>query len=270
MMQLLLPEVRGHACPEIVRDLVLLPAGMTHSTYEQPLAENLRPTAALGYKVDGSPVKDGWHSYPEMALAGLRTTRSDLALLAIEAQNEYAGKSNPILSPKMIGEALTIQSPNSGLGFAVEKLKSAGMSCGSVMVARMRVSKVTSKHMPARPRGIVILTNGQPGSNLISEICRAVSRKYNWPDFQPKEPTLARIVPALLSGDVGTSQVPGERALAVRLQHDGGTDDRLYLQANPLGPQPQELLAESDRHFFVRSEALEFTFNRDGKALSPT
>lgn len=130
----------------------------------------------------------------------------------------------------MIREALTSQATTPAW---VSLLKSAGMSCGSVMVARKRGSNVTSKHIPARARGIVILTDGPQGSNLISEIRRAVSRAYHWPDFQPTEHALARIPPALLSGYVGTYEVRGEGRLAVSWKHDGGTDDQLYLQAAP-------------------------------------
>ena len=38
--QLVLTDVTGRPFPELMRDLVLRPAGMTHSTYEQPLPES--------------------------------------------------------------------------------------------------------------------------------------------------------------------------------------------------------------------------------------
>ena len=71
VMQALLGDVTGKPFPEIVSDLVLRPAGMTHSTYEQPLPKNLWPSAATPYRGNGAPVKGGWHTYPEMAPAGL-------------------------------------------------------------------------------------------------------------------------------------------------------------------------------------------------------
>ncbi len=58
------------------------------STYEEPLPKNLWPLATTPYDDNGEPVKGAWHTYPEMAPAGLWTTQSDLARLAIEVQNE--------------------------------------------------------------------------------------------------------------------------------------------------------------------------------------
>jgi CubicO group peptidase (beta-lactamase class C family) len=68
----------------------------------------------------GEPVRGGWRTYPEMAAAGLWTTPSDLARLAIEVQNEYAGKSSKVLSQQMMREMLTHQKGGSGLGFGLE------------------------------------------------------------------------------------------------------------------------------------------------------
>ena len=50
-----------------------------------------------------------WHTYPDFAAAGLWTTASDLARLAIEVQNESAGKSKKVLSQEMIRQMLTRQ-----------------------------------------------------------------------------------------------------------------------------------------------------------------
>ena len=120
VLQTLMTDVTGKAFPEIMNELVLGPAGMTHSAYEQPLPKNLWPLAATPYDEDGEPVKGGWHTYPEMAPAGLWATPSDIAHLAIEVQNEYAGKSNKILSRQMVREMLTHQKDDWGLGFALE------------------------------------------------------------------------------------------------------------------------------------------------------
>lgn len=90
-------------------ELVLRPAGMTHSTYEQPLPKNRAAEAATPYRANGDPVKGGWHTYPEMAPAGLWTTPSDLARVAMEVQSEYAGKSSKILSQDMARQMLTRQ-----------------------------------------------------------------------------------------------------------------------------------------------------------------
>jgi CubicO group peptidase (beta-lactamase class C family) len=119
VLQTLMSDVTAKPFPELMNELVLRPAGMTHSTYEQPLPKNLWPSAATPYDDNGDPVKGGWHTYPEMAPAGLWTTPSDLARMAIEIQNEYAGKTDKILSQQMVRAMLTHQKDDWGLGVAL-------------------------------------------------------------------------------------------------------------------------------------------------------
>ncbi len=91
VMQLLLEQVSGRAFPELMAETVLQPLGMTHSTYEQPLPESRRARAATGYRDGGAPVEGRYHTYPEMAAAGLWMTPSDLARFAIAIQQARAG-----------------------------------------------------------------------------------------------------------------------------------------------------------------------------------
>jgi CubicO group peptidase (beta-lactamase class C family) len=180
VMQLLLTDVTGRAFPQIIHDLVLEPAGMTHSTYEQPLPKSLSATAAIPYRVNGDPVEGGWHTYPEMAPAGLWTTPSDLARLAIEVQNEYAGKSQKILSQEMSREMLTHQKNNWGLGFSLE---SPGKKLLFGHNGANEGFRCDLEVLTESGQGIAIMTNSDTGDKLISEFLRAVSKEYNWPYF---------------------------------------------------------------------------------------
>ena len=65
---------------------MLEPAGVTRSTYEQPLPKTRWQEAATGYRADGTPVEQNWYTYPEMAAEGLWTTPSDLARYAMTVQ----------------------------------------------------------------------------------------------------------------------------------------------------------------------------------------
>ena len=49
VMQLLLEEVTGQPIADLLRELVLEPLGMTHSSYEQPLPESLHDQAATAH-----------------------------------------------------------------------------------------------------------------------------------------------------------------------------------------------------------------------------
>jgi CubicO group peptidase (beta-lactamase class C family) len=122
VVQLLMTDVTGEDFPALVRRLVLDPAHMTSSGYEQPLPDSLIGDAASGHHADGTPVPGRWHTYPEMMAAGLWTTPTDLARYIIELQHAYAGTSSLItqataramVTPGLGGWGLGIQVAGSG------------------------------------------------------------------------------------------------------------------------------------------------------------
>ena len=257
ILQTLISDVTDKAFPEIMNELVLRPAGMTHSTYEQPLPKNPWPLAATPYGDNGEPVKGGWHTYPEMAPAGLWTTPSDLAHLAIEVQNEYVGKSNKILSQQMVREMLTHQKDDWGLGFALESPghkarfahggQNAGYRCDLEAYAEMGP-------------GLAVMTNSDGGEFLIQELLRAVAKEYSWPDFQPIERTVAKIDPAILGAYAGTYESPNAGKITVSVKNGA-----LYVEAPPLGPEAAELYPESSTDFFILSNDVTDSFQKDEK-----
>ena len=180
IVQLMMMEKTGKSFPALMHDLVLSPIGMSHSTYEQPLPSILLDSAAHGYGPNGEPLPGGFHVIPEMAAGGLWSTPSDLARAAIEVQRDYAGTSNKVLSQALAKEMLTHQKDNWGLGFELEKPGATprfdhfGVNRGFVSVLEAYRDK---------GQGIVIMTNGQQGEKLITEILRAVAHEYVWPDF---------------------------------------------------------------------------------------
>ncbi|HTY82728.1 MAG TPA: serine hydrolase domain-containing protein, partial [Silvibacterium sp.] len=118
MQQLVIDTVK-EPYPQFLHDTVLAPIGMSHSTYQQPLPAVLLTNAALPYNGDGTPVKGGPHTYPEMAAAGLWTTASDLCRYVIEVQNSLAGKANHVLSQSMTQQMLTPGKGDWGLGLSL-------------------------------------------------------------------------------------------------------------------------------------------------------
>ncbi|MBK6308724.1 MAG: beta-lactamase family protein [Gemmatimonadetes bacterium] len=107
--QLVMTDVTGEPFPALLKRLVLDPIGMTNSGYDQPLSAARAPHAAAGYRPDGKMVEGRWHTYPEMAAAGLWTTPSDLMKWSMEIAAARAGTSTKVLSQKMATEMLTAQ-----------------------------------------------------------------------------------------------------------------------------------------------------------------
>jgi CubicO group peptidase (beta-lactamase class C family) len=110
---------------ELMRELILDPAGMKDSTFEQPLPAE----KALGAKRpsrNGVPIQGGWHVYPEMAAAGLWTTASDLARLGSGVIRAFHGGGPALgLKQETVMEMLRPRLPDqkagqdfSGLGWA--------------------------------------------------------------------------------------------------------------------------------------------------------
>ena len=256
-MQLLLSEVTGKPVPQLFQETVLRPIGMTHSTFEEPLPKRMWSSAATPYRPDGTPVKGGWHTYPEIIPAGLWSTPSDLALMAMEVQKEYAGKSNKILSSQMIHEMLSHQKDDWGLGFALERPghKLRFSHGGSNEGFRCTLQAYTE----SPGQGIVIMTNGDQGWNLLNEILRAVSAEYGWPDFKTEEHTLAKLDTSQLAGLPGKYEGETE-ASSTSVSANAG---HLYVQNEAIGPDPEELLPESNTRFFVTSAPLVFDFHKN-------
>jgi CubicO group peptidase (beta-lactamase class C family) len=252
IMQLLLTEVTNKPFPKIMHDLVLEPAGMAHSTYEQPLPQTLAAGAATPYRDSGEPVNGGWHTYPEMAPAGLWTTPSDLARFAIEVQKEHAGKSSTILSQEMMRQMLSVQKDDFGLGFGLvhsgEALRfshggaNEGFRCSLDAYARTG-------------QGLVIMTNSDVGDRLIDEYRRAVAKEYGWPDFKQIERSVVVVDPKVLSHYAGTYEIPNTETFTITLK-----DSSLYLTVG--GAAPEELFSESDSRFFVLSRNETFDFQK--------
>ncbi len=184
VLQQLLIDVTKKPFPQLMREMVLGKLGMNHSTYEQPLPNNLWAQAASGHRNDGAKIKGGWHTYPEMAAAGLWTTPTDLARFAAELQKAKAGKSKKVLSREMVSRMLTEQTGNWGLGLELEGKGQAalfrhggsneGFRC--VMVAYIETGQ-----------GAVVMTNSDRGGALAGEILRSLAREYGWPSNLPKD-----------------------------------------------------------------------------------
>ena len=258
VMQLLLTEATGSAFPDLLSQEVLRPIGMSHSTFALPLPVSQRQHAATAYDAVGKPIAGDFHVYPEMAAAGLWTTPSDLARAAIEIQNNYAGKSNKVLSKEMAHQMLTHQKDDWGLGVALSAVdhplrfghggSNAGFQCDLVAYI-------------GSGQGIAVMTNADGGQALIGEIERSFAKEYGWPDFKPDLKTTISIDAAKLSTYAGSYllAIPDPSEPKVHLTADGA---KLFLQADPLGPDPVELFAESETDFFT-ALGLSVTFHKN-------
>jgi len=255
VMQQMLIDVLGQPFPEMMQQTVLDRFGMKDSAYSQPLRNDWKPFAATGYQPDGKPVEGDYHTYPELAAAGLWTTPSDLARFAIGIENALAGKSHDVISKGMAEQMLTRQIENDGLGVFLDGQGSTlrfshgggneGFRC--LLAAYAETGQ-----------GAAIMTNSDRGGELISEIMFAIAHEYGWQDYAPKERSQVKVDPAILRGYVGNYQLAPHFFLKVTLE-----GDQLVTQATG---QPKFLiLPESNRDFFAKDFDAQLTFVPDSQ-----
>jgi len=178
IVQLALTDVLGQPFAEIMRARVLAPLAMANSTFEQPLPDALAARANRAHSGQGKSMGAPWHVYPELAAAGLWTTPSDLAHIAIEIQRALQGRETAVLKPSTAREMLlpTGMGPT-GVGMRLAQQGEGwyffhgGANWGfrANLLAHVR-----------KGYGVVTMTNSDLGGQVITEIEGRVAAAYGW------------------------------------------------------------------------------------------
>jgi CubicO group peptidase (beta-lactamase class C family) len=247
IMQLAMTDVTEKAFPALMTELVLSKAGMSESTYENPLPAKLSGTAASGYRRDAVAVPGRYHTYPEMAAAGLWTTPSDLARFGIEIQKSREGRSNKILKRATVEEMLREQKRPYGLGFALSPNWFAHGGADEGFQAFFGCS--------FDGKGIVVMTNSDNGGRLAHEIQLAFAAAYGLPDKPNERQSIALPAEALkkFAGEYLAPQLG-----KITLRTDG---DHLLMSADRVGAA--ELYPADERKFFSLGEIPDLSFAVD-------
>ncbi len=174
VLQVLLEDRFGKAFPELMRRIVLQRLSLYTSTFEQPLPAESAARAAVGFHENGRSYTGGWHTYPEMAAAGLWTTPIDLAKFAIEVQHALAGKSNKVIEKSSAELMVTPHVGPYGLGF--ETLPGWFGHGGANAGYRCRLWAATDGS-----HGAAVMTNSDNGALLVKRIFAAIAAESAWP-----------------------------------------------------------------------------------------
>jgi CubicO group peptidase (beta-lactamase class C family) len=219
VMQLLLSDVTGQPFPELMRARVLEPFGMHASTYRQPLPVDRHGDAATGYRAGLRPIRGHFHTYPEMAAAGLWTTPSDLARWILGVQEAFAGGSQRVISRETAAAMLTPGLGGWGLGPAIE---GAGDSLRFSHGGANAGFRGTFLGFTNRGDGVVVMTNSDSGGTIATEIVQAVAREYGWTGLAPHHIVPVSLPPEILSRLAGRYATAGARPTEVSIRIDGG------------------------------------------------
>lgn len=265
--QLAATDAAGEPFPELMRRLVLEPAGMPHSTFRNPPTGEADRHAATGHEEPNTPVEGRYHVYPEMAAAGLWTTAPDLARWAIDVSRSYLGEGG-VLSRETAREMLSrqvelpdgqlVQEQAWGLGPALAgngdslRFSHGGRDEGFLALAAM---------WPVPGQGLVVLTNGTSNA-LMAEISRAFSHVYGLPLRSRIEKRVAPADSVTLAGLEGRYELTGPASgLAAEVRRTGDT-----LRMEVPGWLSGRLYPEAGKRdvFFERATGSEWRFVRSG------
>lgn len=257
ILELLIEDVTGQAFSKFMMETILMPLGMTHSTFDYPLLENNAVNAASAHNRN-EVVKGRWHIYPEKAAAGLWTTPSDMAKMIISVHKCVQGTDkqglSKIVGQKLCQEMLTMhtwplkngRTKHMGLGFMVEnrlgiKTFRHGGANEGIKCEFLAVASGDELH------GTVIMTNSSRGNHVIDELEKTIDDVYGWQAYKPIEKEVADIDYDLLRKRVGTSYA-GTQSMIVSVIEREGHLALIDVLDSP--PQPIDIFPENENLFF--------------------
>ncbi len=182
LLQYLVSKVSGSSFEREARGRLLNPVGMKNSSFG-----GVPEDASAGHRADGVPVEGGPRVHPELAAAGLWTTAVDLARFVLFLQSQKGSYEGHRIIPRDLIEEMmspVIELPDSpgrymGLGFVLQPcgeegawFRYAGANVG------FRALMVGEAH---GGRAAVILTNGDNGERLATEVLEVIATAFAWP-----------------------------------------------------------------------------------------
>ncbi len=198
VLQLVMTSVTGLPFADLMDQLVLFPAEMGRSTFSQPLPVPWHHDAAAGHNADGA-VAGQWHTYPEMAAAGLWSTPSDLVRFAGTIVAGLRGDKGALL-PRELAQMLVTpharvsETTRMGLGVVVTGAD------GELSFGHSGADEgyLTFLRFAASGDAVAVMANAMSAGRLLHEVAADAT------SFSPGLGSVAPFVPAGyadLSGD---------------------------------------------------------------------
>ena len=249
-------DVTGRSVAELVRELVLEPLEMVHSSMDEPLPSRFEKLMATGHTWSRQPINGKWRAHT-LEVSRLRTTPSDLARLGIEVQRALQGKPTKVISNASAMQMLNPPIGNEwGLGLRVAgeddnvRFWMTGSSFG--FVAMWVFYRDVGK-------GAVVMNNFDWGDLFLYEVTRAVAREYAWPDYsdtlQPQDKSPVEVSFENLSLCTGRYVTSDCKWFEVKVENG-------HLVLQPPQQHPMQLSAESATQFYTTTANFTVTFDK--------
>ena len=254
VLRQLAEDVTGTPFAEVAAKRVFEPLGMSHSTFVVPLPPALLAHAAMGHRTDGA-VDAGYRRWVgHIAAGGLWTSAADYATFVVELQRALRGESSRLMG-RDFAELMVEphDAPEYGLGVFIRAPRGDRRYVGHIGDGPGFVGGFTTDDRGEY--GVVVLTNGQGGINLIREIRRAVASVYDWPDNLPPAHTVVTPDSALVEQVAGRYRLGFDQVVTV-----DRSNDELWLRLQ--GQPPFKLFGVGGTTFVCRERAGEITIVR--------
>ena len=261
-LQKIVETATGRKFEDVVRERILEPLTMSQSGFFMTAPEKMGGDFASGHDSDGAEYPGRFIVYPEAAPAGLWSTPTDLAKLAIEVQKELAGTSSRILRPETAREMLTRQIGNWAIGwefFNAEEPAPSFYASGSnrgyksILYVRRDGSE-----------GVAIMTNSDNGGGLFGEILAGMAIIHDWRELKPGVRRSASLSADELGAFAGVYAFtePLEGTLVVKPQADSITIEVPGLAAETVFYPDYE---DHDEFFTLTGDFAKFERDNSGK-----
>ena len=189
VIQLLIEDALGKPFPQVAREMVFEPLGMTSSTFVHPVAPALAARTIVPHDEEGIAHDRLLHPRA-LGHAGLLTTPSDLARFVMELMRASEGRSSRMLSQQtvrsMLKQEVALDPAQfggliSGQGLGVMLLGS-GRNL-AFLFAGANAPGATSLLVgcPATGQGAVIMTNAANGELVMIQLMLTIQKEYGWP-----------------------------------------------------------------------------------------
>ncbi len=247
ILQMAMEDISGERLPAFVKSRVLDRVGAVRSTFIPPSSEKEIKGVAFAHDINGKIVKGDFHIYPEEAAAGLWTNPTELLKIAADVQISAKGEQGYILSPEMTAEMLTHENGPAGLGFFMEgenPVTGFSHAGGNEGFKSFLFAHTTGGD------GFAIMTNGENGGSLHSEIRISLAQYYGWDEYQPIIKTAILLSPDELKKYLGIYKIttPIEANIIVSSNEKG-----LVVEVKNFTP-PRNIWPESKDAFFALND----------------
>jgi CubicO group peptidase (beta-lactamase class C family) len=247
----MIEEVSGSSFAHYLRASVLEPLGMEYSGFETLAAD--ADDIALAHDGRGSRSGDQWHTYPELAAAGLWTTPSDLGRFLI-ALLTAGHEGNPV-STESVRLMTTPVKNDYALGIIVRQ--EGGETVWTHSGGNWGY-RCVYKVWPQRNLGIIVMTNGDNGGNLYIEIVDAFARHAGLPvEAQAVFPVNTSITTEQQAACAGRYEIAQIGVSFEAYMQDGALHIRS--ESTPVW----RLYPRTDSYYFSLDDNVEVVFKRD-------